>query len=117
MHWNGFGGRVEAGERVEEACCREMFEECTLRARCEDLVEVGRILFTYPHSKWFAPDDIPYDYMWPDDKVWLPRVLRGEKVLGEVVFSEEGEMVRVDIVPVSALDFQSSARSADSRAR
>jgi len=28
---------------------------------------------------WFDLDNIPYDKMWEDDKVWLPRILNWEK--------------------------------------
>lgn len=31
--WNGFGGKVEAGESIEEAAKREVFEESGLVAR------------------------------------------------------------------------------------
>ena len=26
---------------------------------------------------WTALDQIPFDQMWPDDRIWLPRVLQG----------------------------------------
>ena len=30
--WNGYGGKVQEGESVDEAMCREFFEESGLRA-------------------------------------------------------------------------------------
>jgi hypothetical protein len=27
--------------------------------------------------KWFALDEIPFDNMWADDKIWLPELLAG----------------------------------------
>jgi 8-oxo-dGTP diphosphatase len=35
---------------------------------------------------WCAIGEIPYDRMWADDPLWLPRVLAGEKVLGRFIF-------------------------------
>ena len=35
--WNGFGGKVEAGETVVEAAAREVTEECGYSVKTEDL--------------------------------------------------------------------------------
>lgn len=40
--WDGTGGRVQAGEELREAACRELFEELGLRARAEDFVFISR---------------------------------------------------------------------------
>ena len=29
---------------------------------------------------WCRIDEIPYDEMWENDRIWLPRVLRGERI-------------------------------------
>ncbi|HUW72116.1 MAG TPA: hypothetical protein VMV66_02950 [Candidatus Humimicrobiaceae bacterium] len=42
--------------------------------------------------KWFKIDEIPFNQMWPDDKFWLPRILRGEKLKGKFVFNQ-GELI------------------------
>ena len=43
--WNGFGGKIEAGETMRECAARELFEECGLTARPERLTMVGGSLF------------------------------------------------------------------------
>ena len=55
-----------------------------------------------PEAKpfWCAVADLPYDEMWADDTLWLPRVLRGESVLGRFIF-EGDRMLSHKIVPVS----------------
>ena len=42
--------------------------------------------------KWFKINGIPFNEMWPDDKYWLPRVLNGEKLKANFVFTE-GEII------------------------
>ena len=39
-----------------------------------------------PH--WFNNADIPYKDMWPDDPLWLPRVLAGDFVEASFTFGE-----------------------------
>lgn len=112
--WNGFGGRVEVGETIEEATCRETKEECGFLTREKDLDYVARVLFKYPQENWdvhiffvrlwsgkicesdemgeltwFLYKNIPYASMWPSDKKWLPRVLCGEKIQGSVTFTND----------------------------
>ena len=105
--WNGFGGKLEKGESIEEAAKRELYEEVGLEARLLD--EVGRLTFSFVTDeslqlevhvfkttavmgdvietdemkpRWFSFEDIPYTDMWPDDVLWLPKVLEGNKVVG-----------------------------------
>ena len=39
--------------------------------------------------KWFKINEVPFDKMWPDDKFWLPRVLKGEKLKAKFVFGQD----------------------------
>ncbi len=106
---NGPGGRLEPGETPLEAAIREVEEEVCVTPR---LVEhLGELRFQFvdgyglhahlfrasafdgdpretdeavPH--WFAIDALPFDEMWADDRLWLPRVLAGERVVGRFVF-------------------------------
>ena len=38
---------------------------------------------------WCDLDKIPWDRMWEDDPLWIPRALKGEKLKGVFVFDED----------------------------
>ncbi len=113
--YNGYGGKPEAGESIEDAAVREFYEESGVRVKKEDLVKVGEVEFYFPHKpnwdqkvhiytvrQWegdfveteemrpgrFHHSEIPYSQMWPDDEFWLPHVLAGKYVMGSIVFGE-----------------------------
>lgn len=106
---NGPGGKLDPGETITECAVREVQEELgvtplnpkkygELRFQFIDDYSIhvhvfvacqytGRPLETQeavPH--WFALADIPYEQMWADDEIWLPRILAGEQVDGRFVF-------------------------------
>jgi len=114
---NGFGGKLNKGESIEEAAVRELFEEIGIEAELEKLNKVGELSFSFPHAEedwdqkvhvflveswngepteseemgfeWFNFDEIPFDKMWDDDKYWLPKVLDGKKVKGKFSFGKD----------------------------
>lgn len=118
--WNGFGGKIEAGETMRQCACRELLEECGLVIEPEKLVMVGDLYFHQPSDpqwshagivyfawgwkgsphlsdemepRWFRVEDFPYDDMWMADRVWLPMILAGKKIRGTIYFAEDGETV------------------------
>ncbi len=114
--WNGFGGKAEAGETIEEAALREFFEESGATATNlekvalhdfqfeNDMSQILRVhVFTSNvvgepqemeemRPQWFDFDAIPYDQMWADDIHWLPLVLAGKKLKTYFLFGE-GDVV------------------------
>ena len=116
--WIGVGGKVNAGETNIDAAIRETKEEIGVDIINPERVGIFHFVFPYKPEwdqdvhlfvakewqgepaeseemmpKWFALDEIPYDKMWDDDKIWLPRVLKGERLEADFIF-EEGEKIK-----------------------
>jgi 8-oxo-dGTP diphosphatase len=109
---NAPGGRIEDGETPMEAAVRETAEETGLTPlNLEERVELS-FIFTNGYSlhgrAFFATDftgemtetpeadpfwcdleEIPFDSMWEDDSLWIPRALEGEKLKGLFIFEED----------------------------
>jgi hypothetical protein len=43
--------------------------------------------------KWFHVDEIPYDEMWSDDKLWLPFLLNNKKFKGYFLFNADEKTI------------------------
>ncbi len=111
--WNGFGGKVEAGETIEEAAIREIREEAGLEIN--NLERRGVVDFCFINKpgevlevhifhtsdfagepveteemrpNWFHVDEIPFAEMWADDPHWFPLFLQGKKFRGRFLFDE-----------------------------
>lgn len=108
--WNGFGGKVEPGESLEDAARRELMEEAGVRPRT--LEKRGVIEFTWEGQEellevhifhaaaiegepgeseemlpaWYALDEIPFPEMWPGDRYWFPLFLAGKSFVGKFHF-------------------------------
>ena len=112
---NAPGGKVEAGESPLACAVRETREEIGVTVRQAALLAELRFVervdqqwYGYafvasdydgvptetveatPH--WFAADDIPYDEMWEDDRLWLPHVLAGRFVKANFLFESSAAL-------------------------
>jgi hypothetical protein len=38
--------------------------------------------------EWFSYTNIPFESMWPDDKYWIPIMLKGKSFIGRFDFAE-----------------------------
>ncbi len=106
---NGPGGKRDAGETSLQCAVREVQEELCITVieprQCGELrfqftdgysIHVHVYLARSYHGQpteteeaiplWFDFSSIPYDQMWADDEIWLPRVLAGEYATGRFVF-------------------------------
>ena len=101
----GPGGKVLPGEELAVAASREVAEEVGVTVLPEDLNHMAT--FTYPFidrpdnsqrsfvftaaeysgipspsdelvPAWYRVEEIPWDHMWDDAKLWLPKVLAGQ---------------------------------------
>lgn len=116
----GPGGHVEPGESDRQACARELEEETGLVVAPEKLREAGTLAFHFlarPEwdmivviflaeefsgelveteelvPSWFRADALPFDRMWEDARLWVPRALAGEVLTAEFTIAEDNESV------------------------
>lgn len=119
---NGPGGRLAAGEDPLAGALREVREEVGVTV--ENVEQMGELSFQFTdgHSIhchvfrahnlvglpqvtdeatpfWVPLDEIPYEDMWDDDRLWLPLMLQGRRFRGRVLFDGE-RMVGHEIVTV-----------------
>lgn len=43
--------------------------------------------------KWFDYDEIPFDKMWTDDRIWFPKMLENRKFSAYFLFKEDQETI------------------------
>ncbi|MCZ6617730.1 MAG: GNAT family N-acetyltransferase [Gammaproteobacteria bacterium] len=107
---NAPGGKPEGRETPLECVLRETLEEVGIEAFDAKLRGVMKFVDTVDRQwqgyvfvaetsrgepqeteeaipRWFALDEIPYDEMWEDDRIWLPHVLAGTMVDGDFLFT------------------------------
>jgi 8-oxo-dGTP diphosphatase len=112
--WNGWGGAQEERETIRQTALREFAEESGLSANLENLEYAGKVTFHNQKAdgrkfdvevhmfllrKWsgelksnpemieptFWPiDNLPFDQMMASDRDWLPFVMKGERIDGDV---------------------------------
>lgn len=125
--WNGFGGKPKDGESVWKCAWRETMEESKLTPNYLRQVAYLNFYFrdipiekswnqqtqVFISDNWsgtptetdemrpqmFPVDELPLDDMWPFDRLWMPRLLAGEKLIGEFLFGGEGDPVEHRFLP------------------
>ncbi len=119
--YNGIGGKCEPHESIRAAAVREVQEEINITIKSIDLKHLGHITYQQPvdpctsdvftvyqwqgtpqTSKeitphWFDIDKIPYHQMWPNDQLWLPKVLKGEKFTATIWHDKEGKLLNYEV--------------------
>ena len=118
---NGPGGKVEPGESPEEGAVRECHEELGIAVSNLEYCGQHRFQFVDGYSihvwvyktsvftgvptetdeakpLWVPLDEIPYEQMWEDDKIWLPMLLRGERFMSRWIFDGD-KMLDYELKP------------------
>ncbi|MRI32272.1 NUDIX hydrolase [Endozoicomonas sp. OPT23] len=106
---NGPGGKVEAGETHAECAVREVQEELCVtplnmqyHGECLFQFIDGYSIHVHVYSAndfegtptetdeaiplWYSVEDMPYEEMWEDDHIWLPKLLAGKSFHGKFIF-------------------------------
>jgi len=120
--FNGFGGKVENGESIEQAAIRELQEEAGITAHAYR--KVGILDFEFPQKpgwnqkvhvfvvhewtgtpieteemkpEWFNINQLPYSQMWEADTHWLPVVLGKKYVIAKFVYSANQKILEKEV--------------------
>lgn len=126
---NGFGGKSEEGETLEECIVREGQEEVGITI--QNFYKVAILEFIFPHNKdwdqevhvyfcnkwkgepketeevapaWIDIKEVDYSQMWPDDIHWLPMALDGELIKGKCKFDANQNMISHTFTSVFRLE-------------
>lgn len=131
--WNGVGGKIDSqkgDKNIIDAAIRETEEE--IGVKIKELEKVAFLRFEFENiskknwdqdvhvflvrswdgepveseemtPKWFKVNEIPFSEMWPDDKIWLPKILEGNKVKAKFIFEDDEVIVDHNIEIVEKL--------------
>ena len=122
---NGPGGRIAPGEEPRHGAIREAQEE--LDVTPTGVVRCGELSFQFTDGfsllvhvfkatdyegepreteeaipLWTPLDQIPYDRMWADDRIWMPLMLAGRTFQGRFLF--DGDTMLDHEVIISPVD-------------
>ncbi|MES2087431.1 MAG: 8-oxo-dGTP diphosphatase [Patescibacteria group bacterium] len=115
--FNGVGGKVERVESIVDACVREAQEEIGVEINKGTLTPRAHLQFYFDgrpewdqvchvfvakkwegepveteemKPEWFPVAQLPFEKMWIDDPLWLPKVLAGQALKAEFHFTADG---------------------------
>lgn len=139
--WNGFGGKVEPGETIEQAAKREFSEETG--AEVGDLRSCGHLTFTFangwpemdvhvfateringrlseteemlPH--WFNINALPFKEMWADNVHWLPLYLAGKRFAGSFHYLDDKTILHQSLIVIADTWLSSAVSAANQPAQ
>lgn len=124
--WNGVGGKPDLGESIEGAAVRETKEEIGVVPL--NIQKKAILNFYFPHEPleknwnqqvvvyfatkwegepseteemkpgWFSKGQLPFEKMWDDDKLWLPKVLAGEYIEADFAFDKDQKIAEHKII-------------------
>lgn len=115
--WNWSGWKVGFEESVIESASRELLEETAISISSDKLKEVWILHYFWDwkedwnqsvyvfissynwefqetdemNPQWWNISEIPYEEMWDNDRIWLPRVLNGENIEWNFYFDIDGK--------------------------
>ncbi|MDD2807092.1 MAG: 8-oxo-dGTP diphosphatase [Patescibacteria group bacterium] len=122
--WNGFGGKVEVGETIEEATKREMFEESGIEIKTMYQLGINEfefrgqpgILAVHVYKavdffgepteteemrpQWFDLSAVPFAKMWDDDRYWFKLFLADKKFRGRYLFNENEKVIDYSLAEI-----------------
>lgn len=122
---NGFGGKIENGETLEECALRETREESGVIPK--SIAKYAEIYFYDPgltHEchvyvitdwegdpaeteemlpAWYPVEQIPFERMGQADPLWIPPVLQGHKVVANFHYDENNTMYKTEVSVVERL--------------
>ena len=124
--YNGFGGKLEPGETVEQAAVRELEEESGVITNVNSLNKKGYLVFNMEDSNklmkvhvytvtnftgdgveteemlplWVDINAMPFDNMWVDDPYWFPYLKAGKRFVGRFDYSNDQTITSYELQEV-----------------
>ena len=119
LNWPG--GKLEKNETPQQAMIREAYEELKIKIKRQGLIWKINFYFKNKPERnlegyifyvddfewtpqeteemkpyWFDLNKIPYDKMWEDDKIWLPKAIKKEKFKYNFYFDENQKLIKIE---------------------